>query len=118
MGKQNLDANALSRRPHDPLEDDYASKKERERIRQFTLYHLGNPDRPETVSQEVIKAICERHMVTSAVTDVQATDPALILVESLTHQSTAIPDCFQQEQGDGSPLVHSFSEEELRQKKP
>ncbi|XP_027895131.1 uncharacterized protein LOC114158020 isoform X1 [Xiphophorus couchianus] len=55
-------------------------------------------------------------MVTSSLAGVQAAAPGLTLVESLTHQSTAIPDCFQQEQVDGSPLVHSFSEEELRQK--
>lgn len=115
-GKQNLDADALSRRPHSPPEDDYASKKESERIRQFTLYHLSNPESPETVPLDVIQAICERHMVTSSVTNVGSTTSGLTLVESLTHQSTAIPDCFQQEQVDGFPIVHSISEEELRQK--
>lgn len=106
----------LSRRPHSPPEDDYASKKESERIRQFTLYHLSNPESPETVPLDVIQAICERHMVTSAVANVGSTTSELTLVESLTHQSTAIPDCFQQEQVDGLPIVHSISEEELRQK--
>lgn len=115
-GKQNLDADVLSRRPHSPPEDDYASKKESERIRQFTLYHLSNPESPETVPLDVIQAICERHMVTSAVANVGSTTSGLTLVESLTHQSTAIPDCFQQEQVDGLPIVHSISEEELRQK--
>lgn len=116
-GKQNLDADALSRRSHVPPEDDFASQKESERIRQFALYHPSDPDTPRTVPQEVIQAICDRHMVTSVRGDnAEGPNPGLTLVESLSHQPTAIPDCFQEEQVDGFPCIHSFSEEELRQK--
>lgn len=58
------------------------------------------------------------HNVTSwtlAVAIVGATTSGLTLVKSLTHQSIAIPDCFKQEQVDGLPIAHSFSEA-LRQK--
>lgn len=111
-GKRNLDADALSRRSHDPLEDDLASQKETERIRQFALQHLSDAD---TVPQEVVQAICDRTLVTSVMdVDDEGPNPSLTLVESLCLQSKAIPDCFQEE--DGSPFIHSFSEEELRQK--
>ncbi|KAJ8367563.1 hypothetical protein AAFF_G00314520 [Aldrovandia affinis] len=43
-GKQNQDADGLSRRPHGELEDDPKSQKERERIRQFALHHLLDID--------------------------------------------------------------------------
>lgn len=80
-GKRNLDADALSRRSHGPPEDDPASQKESERIRQFALYHLSDAD---DVSQDVVQAICDRHMVTSVTdADDQSSNPGLTLVESL-----------------------------------
>lgn len=116
-GKRNLDADALSRRSHGPPEDDPVSQKESERIRQFALYHLSDADAPHTVPQEVIQAICDRHMVTSVGgAKAEGSSPALTLVESLALQPTAIPDCFQEEQVEGFPFVPSFSEEELRKK--
>lgn len=94
-GKRNLDADALSRRSHGPPEDDPTSQKESERIRQFVLYHLSDADTPDTVTHEVIKAICDRHMLTS-VRDAndKSSNPGLTLVESLSHQPTPIPDCY------------------------
>lgn len=113
-GKRNLDVDALSRRSHGPPEDDPASQKESERIRQFALYHLSDAD---DVSQDVVQAICDRHMVTSVTdADDQSSNTGLTLVESLSHQPAAIPDCFQEEEVDGFPFIPSFSEEELRQK--
>ena len=73
-GKQNLDADALSRRSHGPPEDDPASLKESERIGQFALYHLSDADSPHTVPREIIQAICDRHMITS-VRDAKAESP-------------------------------------------
>uniref|UniRef100_A0A3B3R4V1 Gypsy retrotransposon integrase-like protein 1 n=1 Tax=Paramormyrops kingsleyae TaxID=1676925 RepID=A0A3B3R4V1_9TELE len=114
-GRSNLDADALSRRPHGPPEDDHASKKESERIRQFALHHLSDVEASHTVPQDVIQAICDRHL-TNILKDSNAEtlSPGLTLVESLAHQSTAIPGCFQEEQAGGFPLIPSFSEEELR----
>lgn len=42
-GRQNGDADGLSRRPHGMLADDLKSQKERERIQQFTQDHLSDP---------------------------------------------------------------------------
>lgn len=61
-GKQNLDADALSRRPRGELIDDYASQKERDRISKFTANHLSEAE-TSVVWPEEVKAICERHDV-------------------------------------------------------
>lgn len=116
-GKQNLDADALSRRPHGAPEDDPTSRKESERIRQFALHHLSDAGTSHTVSRDVVQAICERHTVIIAEdSHAEVPNPGLALVESLAHHSTAIPDCFQEEQVDGFPLIPSLSEDELRVK--
>lgn len=104
----------MSRRSHGPSEDDPTSQKEIERIRQFALLHLSDAD---SVPQEVVQAICDRHMVASAPdADDESSSPGLTLVESLSHQATAIPDCFQEEEVDGFPCIPSLSEEELKEK--
>ncbi len=41
-GAQNQDADGLSRRPNGEPSDNWESKKEQERIRQFTLNHLAD----------------------------------------------------------------------------
>lgn len=43
-GKQNVDADALSRRSHGSPSDDPISQKETERIRQFALTHLSSDE--------------------------------------------------------------------------
>lgn len=115
-GKQNADADALSRRSHGLPENDPISQKESERIWQFALRHLSDNETPDTASRDVIKAICDRHIVTVKGADAEVPNPGLALVESLAHHSTAIPDSFQEEQVDGFPLIPSLSEEELREK--
>lgn len=62
-GKQNGDADGLSRRPHGKLSDDRTSQKERHRIYQFTKQHLSDPDNIDSVDQEVMHAICERQFI-------------------------------------------------------
>uniref|UniRef100_A0A3Q3K843 Gypsy retrotransposon integrase-like protein 1 n=1 Tax=Monopterus albus TaxID=43700 RepID=A0A3Q3K843_MONAL len=115
-GKQNLDADALSRRPNGPPRDDHASLKERERIKQFALYHLSEDDTSNTIPQSVVQAICDRHLVTVVENEnVRGSGLGLPLVESLAHQSTAIPDSLEEELMDGFPLIVPFSKEELRQ---
>ncbi|KAJ0039446.1 hypothetical protein NL108_014130 [Boleophthalmus pectinirostris] len=115
-GKQNVDADALSRRPHSAPADDLTSQKELERIKQFALTHLSSDD-TDTVPKEVIQAICDRHTVTT--TDqltCELTCPGLALVESLALHGDAVPDSFEVEQLDGFPLIPSITENELRQK--
>ena len=61
-GKQNQDADGLSRRPHSRLPNDMHSQKELERIQQFTKRHLLGSDLTE-MNESTIKAICEKHLV-------------------------------------------------------
>ena len=68
-GKQNNDADGLSRRPHGELFDDPTSQKERERIWKFSESHLCG----EEVTSDVVRAICESRLV-------QMTAPATAFV--------------------------------------
>ncbi len=54
-GKQNQDADGLSRRPHGELINDPCSQEESMRIHDFTSHHLATVD--------VVKATCQYHMV-------------------------------------------------------
>ena len=84
-GKQNVDADALSRRPHGDLLDDYSSQKENTRIRQFASQHL---------SESEVRAICDKHIVcNSIVADVNDDYNPLPLIESLALHSKAVPKC-------------------------
>ena len=116
-GVQNRDADALSRRSHRVLEDDLISRKESERISQFVHNHASDQTCTGIIPQDVIKAICERHVVTGANGDnSEFSYPGLALVESLALHSAAIPDSFQQEEIPGLPSVSPLSEDELREK--
>ncbi|RXN19590.1 Retrovirus-related Pol polyprotein from transposon 412 [Labeo rohita] len=85
-GRQNGDADGLSRRPHGMLADDLKSQKERERIQQFTQDHLSDPMNVNVVDHSVVKAICERQFTYSVCPDDEregGTD-CVALVETLT----------------------------------
>ncbi|KAL3967235.1 hypothetical protein ACER0C_029268 [Sarotherodon galilaeus] len=87
-GKQNSDADGLSRRPHGELSDDPLSQKERERIWRFAQHHLNEPDYV-SIDQHTIKAVCDRHLVYSS-----STDPDLALVLSMSVNVNSLPDSF------------------------
>ncbi|CAI5677245.1 unnamed protein product [Oreochromis niloticus] len=87
-GKQNSDADGLSRRPHGELSDDPLSQKERERIWRFAWQHLSEPDYV-SIDQHTIKAVCDRHLVYSS-----STDPDLVLVLSMSVNVNSLPDSF------------------------
>lgn len=92
------------------------SRKESERIKQFALSHLGDSTSLDTVSLDVIRAICEKHLATGVGKhDSNILSPGLTLVESLAHQSTAHPESFQEKKLDGSPSIPPFAKDELRQ---
>lgn len=90
-GRQNLDADGLSRRPHGELLNDHSSQKEQERINQFTQYHLADLGSPHSICDDVVKAICEGHLVH------QTVDGSITLVESLALYPDAVPDSYGQE---------------------
>ncbi|XP_039883140.1 uncharacterized protein K02A2.6-like [Simochromis diagramma] len=109
-GKQNMDADGLSRRPHlEPL-NDLVSLKEQERIRQFVHHHLPGTDPFTHVPTQAVSAICEKHLVQSLDTDHALACP---LVTSLSMSVDAVPDSF--DHCDAFPVIPSLSEEEIRQ---
>ncbi len=97
-GKQNQDADGLSRRPHGELVNDMVSQKEQERIQQFASKHLGE-GKGVIIDCAVVQAVCDKHLVQ------QEDGTPVALVESLTIEQEAIPGCFAQEMtGDTSAV--------------
>lgn len=115
-GKQNQDADGLSRRPHGKLPDDTTSQKELERIQQFTKRHLSETDYAN-LNENTIKAICEKHLVHQVNNHSGETSPSTTLVVSLAHHPRALPESFEEEdQLGGLPVVPSLAPAELRDK--
>lgn len=114
-GKRNLDADALSRRPHDRPLDDFVFQKECERIRQFTLHHLTESDQP-TILPAAVKALCERHQVYQSCADPSISYFQPTVFESLSLGVDAIPQEFQREDAHGLPVLPRMSEEELKKR--
>ncbi len=108
-GKNNLDADALSRRPHGDLVNDPTSQKEQDRIRQFTLYHSPETANSFSVSMDAIQAVCEKHSLCQA-----GDSNCITLVESLSMSPNAIPEDY--EQMEGLSIVPCMSEQELKEK--
>ncbi|KAI5618057.1 hypothetical protein C0J50_22646 [Silurus asotus] len=108
-GKNNLDADALSRRPHGDLVNDSVSQKEQDRIRQFTLYHSPEAADSTLVPTDVIQAICDKHSLCHV-----GDNSCITLVESLSMCPEAIPKDY--ELMEGSSVVPCMSERELKEK--
>lgn len=111
MGKRNLDADGLSRRPHVGLTDDPVSQKERERIQQFIVHHSPEGE----FSTEVMRAVCDKHLV-QIVSEGGTRKSPLALVESLSVTAEAIPDSYEQTGMEGVPVIEFLSEENLKDK--
>lgn len=115
-GTQNQDADGLSRRPHGELKNDAVSRKESERIKQFTLHYMMEEEKQDVVLPEAVKAICEKHDVHWFHQSPSNSDPSFTLVESLSIHADVLPDEFQQEDTNGLPVVAHLTVEELRDK--
>ncbi|KAG1953594.1 interleukin-1 receptor accessory protein-like 1-A [Pimephales promelas] len=115
-GKQNQDADGLSRRPHSRLPDDTLSQKEVERIQQFTKRHL-EPDHV-SMDENTIKALCDKHLVHLVIDNPPVeTSPITTYVMSLAHHPRALPGSFEEDyQFGGLPVITSFAPDELRSK--
>lgn len=116
-GKQNQDADGLSRRPHSAQPDDMLSKKELERIQQFTQRHLPDTPHSNLVDQSIIKAICEKHFVHQSTDELaeSITDNPLVLSFALTPQ--AVPQSYEEEdQLGGLPVIPHFTTSDLKEK--
>ena len=116
-GRQNQDADGLSRRPHGRLPDDASSQKELERIQQFTKRHLLKSEHAN-LNESTIKAICEKHLVHEVINNhAGETSPSNALVVSLAHHPKAIPESFEEEdQLGGLPVIPLLTPAEMRDK--
>ncbi|KAL1254358.1 hypothetical protein QQF64_016587 [Cirrhinus molitorella] len=90
-GKQNIDADSLSRRRHEEMSEDQLSSKEYERIQKFVQYHMMGTENSQITDNEVVRAICEKHSIQ------QIDGPGVTLVESLAVHSYAVPECYEHE---------------------
>lgn len=110
-GKQNIDADSLSRRPHEELAEDQLSSKEYERIQKFVQYHTMGADKSHTTDKEVFRAICEKHSVQ------RADNSGITLVESLALHPDAVPEYYEQEENlSGLPAIPHLMKEDLVEK--
>ncbi|KAL7868508.1 hypothetical protein SRHO_G00098920 [Serrasalmus rhombeus] len=115
-GKHNLDADALSRLPHNTGIDDPTSQKEQDRIRQFTLQHLPEFYHDIRVGPEVVQAICEARLVRQP-SGSASESSSIPLVESLASHPDSLPDGFVQgEHFKGFPIFSKLSEAEVCEK--
>lgn len=85
-GKSNQDADGLSRRPHVQDEMDNSAKDEDDRIDRF----MSDITQNVTVSPEVVRAICQRHIVHSEFQP-QSELPFLGFIECVAIDANAIP---------------------------
>uniref|UniRef100_A0A3B3DXT9 Gypsy retrotransposon integrase-like protein 1 n=1 Tax=Oryzias melastigma TaxID=30732 RepID=A0A3B3DXT9_ORYME len=113
-GKQNLDADGLSRRPHSVLADDAQGKKEQERVSQFVKRHLTDTETLEEADEDVVNAMCQPHFIKSS--DSFLGGSRLNLVETLTVSADVIPDHYAHEDQQGLPVIPTFSHAELKEK--
>ena len=114
-GKQNLDADALSRRPHPPSVNDAHSHKEQDRIDRFAQHHLSDLTSTTEIPAEVVDAICTNHIVRTPLHS--GSDPAAItLVESFATSANAIPDCYDSEGHHGLSIIPPWSHLDLKEK--
>uniref|UniRef100_A0A3P8UAF7 Gypsy retrotransposon integrase-like protein 1 n=1 Tax=Amphiprion percula TaxID=161767 RepID=A0A3P8UAF7_AMPPE len=112
-GKQNLDADALSRRPHSHPAD-VSVLKDWDLINKFTEEHLIEPGEVEELDADIITAICHRCLVTSQPSS--SAESPIALVESLSLSAKAIPDSYVSEDHHGLPVVPSLSALDLKEK--
>uniref|UniRef100_A0A669B1Z3 Gypsy retrotransposon integrase-like protein 1 n=1 Tax=Oreochromis niloticus TaxID=8128 RepID=A0A669B1Z3_ORENI len=110
-GKQNLDADALSRRPHGELANDQMSQKERERILRFAQHHLDQSS-SISIDQHTVKAICDRQLVYSMAEETSTT----ALIQSLTAHTDSLPDSFVNDTQFASPVVSQLTTAELAER--
>lgn len=100
-GKQNQDADGLSRRPHGELISDSASQEESQRIHDFTSYHLAPVN--------VVQATCQLHTIFQ-------NDPELspCYIESLAVHPDAIPSAFSDDENlSGLSTIPKYNEAEI-----
>lgn len=100
-GRHNVDADALSRRPHEHF---LPTLSDQELLNQFARQHLSGPGDP-SVPLEVVEAICQSCLI--------RTEAASALIESLSVSADALPESYTDP---GLPVVPAWSHPQLREK--
>lgn len=106
-GRQNYDADALSRRPHPSSLDDSQSLKDQSLIQQFLSRHVNEGGDMKEVSSTVVQAICESSLANDS-------SPKGTLAESLSMSVSRIPDSYCSEDLHGLPDLPALSPSDLR----
>lgn len=110
-GKHNMDADGLSRRPHDVLEDDCTSKDESNKIQRFTSHLLESASPLKDIARETVEAACQKHLVPQNSEQI----PYLGYVESLAMQASAVPSCFEEQDIECGVLpLHKYDQTNLK----
>ncbi len=112
-GKQNTDADALSRRPHEHYLDNQHSQKDTDFIRNFTEQHLVGQS--SVLSPDVVDAICHGALVRSS-NQLNPSQAPITLVESMAITADAVPSIYSNESDHGLPVISSLSQSDLREK--
>ncbi|CAL9683895.1 unnamed protein product [Knipowitschia caucasica] len=107
-GKQNADADGLSRRPHGEHPTDHMSEKEKERILRFTEQHLETPN-VITIDQHTVQAITDRQLICSAPDSFSDH----VTIHSLSMSADSLPDSFTADEQFASNLVPLLSPSEI-----
>lgn len=108
-GKNNQDADGLSRRPHNDLPDDDVSLEERERMKKFASHHLSSSPDHLDLPPDTITALCSRHLVKA-----DGSLSSVPLVESLALHADAVPDAYGEVVALGCSIIPTFSEADLQ----
>ncbi|KAK7877074.1 hypothetical protein WMY93_032212 [Mugilogobius chulae] len=111
-GKQNTDADALSRRPHENTLDTPHSEKELDLLRNFEEHYFVNSNDSCCVPSDVVEAICGAALV-RAHNEVDSNQANITLVESLAITADAVPVSYCDEVDHGLPVISSLSQSEL-----
>lgn len=102
-GKQNCDADALSRRPYPCSNDEVPN--DHELIRQFISQHTADSD---VLPEEIVKAICQSHLVRGTRPG-DCGEVGLTLVESLSVKVDTISDSYCSEDLHPLPVVSTLN---------
>ncbi|XP_065144555.2 retrovirus-related Pol polyprotein from transposon 412 [Paramisgurnus dabryanus] len=110
-GRQNIDADGLSRRPHTNLSVDDASHNEQNQILTF-VERLTEEAGERKISSEVVRAICDSRLTQQSE---YVHDLPVTFISSLTMQTAAVPDDYSQEDHCGGlPSIPHLSSLEIQ----
>uniref|UniRef100_A0A3B3I4L9 Gypsy retrotransposon integrase-like protein 1 n=1 Tax=Oryzias latipes TaxID=8090 RepID=A0A3B3I4L9_ORYLA len=111
-GKQNNDADVLSRRPHPPILNESLQNGEWDPA-YCIVERLSHSSRPSELPPEVVDAICQGALLRSCLPPSACIDVAL--VESMTVSTNVFPEAFEEESSHGLYIVPSMTDIDLQE---